>query len=68
MDISERGFDPLHDLPYDLEDWALVENGIDLALRDRSESLFSLGNGFIGVRGGFEESLMAKAWERHPFI
>lgn len=38
---------------YGGDGWSLEQIGINAALQDRSQSLFSLSNGFIGVRGGY---------------
>lgn len=38
-----------------LEDWALVEDGLDLGRLAQTESLFALSNGHAGVRGTLDE-------------
>ncbi|MGG6310857.1 glycoside hydrolase family 65 protein [Paenibacillus macerans] len=40
---------------YSHREWSLVEDAYDDKDNQRSESLFSLGNGYIGMRGQFEE-------------
>lgn len=40
---------------YPYRDWSLEEEAYDEANHQRSESLFALGNGYIGMRGNFEE-------------
>lgn len=37
--------------------WRLVVHGIDPALAGQDETLFSLGNGYLGLRGNHEEGL-----------
>ncbi|UOR02861.1 glycoside hydrolase family 65 protein [Leucobacter allii] len=37
--------------------WRLVVDGIDPALAGQDETLFSLGNGYLGMRGNHEEGL-----------
>lgn len=41
--------------PYAGDGWGLEENGMNTGLLERSQSLFSLSNGFIGVRGGYTD-------------
>ncbi|HET9689733.1 MAG TPA: glycosyl hydrolase family 65 protein [Acidimicrobiales bacterium] len=38
-----------------LEEWALVEHGLDLDRLAQTESLFALSNGHVGVRGDLDE-------------
>ncbi|MCU0476998.1 MAG: hypothetical protein MUC99_12995, partial [Anaerolineae bacterium] len=40
---------------YPVEDWAITETSHQPKHNKRSETLFALANGFIGVRGAFEE-------------
>ncbi len=41
---------------YLVEDpWKIIESGFDPTNSEVSESIFSVGNGFMGVRGNFEE-------------
>ena len=40
---------------YAVEPWAVVERGLDLAALARSESVFALSNGHIGLRGNLDE-------------
>lgn len=37
--------------------WRLVVQGVDPALTGQDETLFSLGNGYVGLRGNHEEGL-----------
>ncbi|WP_018506213.1 glycoside hydrolase family 65 protein [Parafrankia discariae] len=40
---------------YPIEAWSLTEHGLDLDDLARSESLFSLSNGHVGMRGNLDE-------------
>ncbi len=40
---------------YKLKDWKVIEEPFLRDLVPRSETLFSLGNGYLGLRGAFEE-------------
>ena len=40
---------------YKEDPWCIIEEGFDPAMQEASESLFSLGNGFMGQRANFEE-------------
>ncbi|GIP21162.1 glycoside hydrolase family 65 protein [Paenibacillus sp. J22TS3] len=40
---------------YPYEDWSLGEKAYDDQNNQRSESVFAIGNGYIGMRGNFEE-------------
>lgn len=44
------------DIYYKLDPWKVVEEGFDSNRNMASESVFSLGNEYMGVRGYFEES------------
>jgi kojibiose phosphorylase len=35
--------------------WLVVEDGFDPALATRYETLFTVGNGYLGTRGALEE-------------
>ncbi|PRI10815.1 glycoside hydrolase family 65 protein [Leucobacter massiliensis] len=50
---------PVKELRRDFGDdpWRLVVHGIDPALAGQDETLFSLANGFLGLRGNHEEGL-----------
>lgn len=41
---------------YPLDQWKIIENEFNQERIPASETIFSLGNGFIGLRGNFEES------------
>jgi alpha,alpha-trehalose phosphorylase len=40
---------------YPPDEWRLVETRYSAQYADRAETVFSLGNGFLGVRGSYEE-------------
>ena len=44
---------PLHIYPID--DWKLIEKKYDSSFLAQNETMFSIGNGYIGMRGNFEE-------------
>ncbi|MCW2839258.1 MAG: family 65 glycosyl hydrolase [Aeromicrobium sp.] len=50
---------PVHDFldrtRYPVDEWALVENHIDNDDLGTTETLFSVGNGYLGLRGNVEE-------------
>ena len=43
------------DVYYKLDPWKIIEEGFDPERNMVSESIFSLGNEYMGVRGYFEE-------------
>jgi maltose phosphorylase len=43
------------DIYYNIDPWNIIEEGFNPAYSQVSESVFSLGNEFMGVRGYFEE-------------
>jgi alpha,alpha-trehalose phosphorylase len=53
--VSKRGF-MTPDTP-DSENWQIVETELRLADAQLYETLFALGNGYLGLRGTFEEGL-----------
>ncbi len=48
---------PLPMSPFTGDDWTVEERDHDPARAAWAESVFALGNGFLGVRGGFEEAV-----------
>nr|WP_245252193.1 glycoside hydrolase family 65 protein [Paenibacillus sediminis] len=38
-----------------LNEWSIIEEGFDPHLHENSESIFSIGNGYMGQRANFEE-------------
>lgn len=40
---------------YAYNDWAIVEDAFDVETNLRDETIFAIGNGYIGMRGTFEE-------------
>src|SRR5271157_5643754 len=47
--------------PYD--EWEVIENEFKIENNDRNETIFSIGNGYIGFRGNFEEGLPGHSLE-----
>ncbi|MFC5640828.1 MULTISPECIES: glycoside hydrolase family 65 protein [Kitasatospora] len=41
--------------PFDVDPWGVIEHGLDLSAQARSESVFALSNGHIGLRGNLDE-------------
>ena len=44
---------------FDIHPWQVIENGLDRADMRYAESLLSLGNGYMGLRGNLEEDYSA---------
>ena len=42
---------------YPFEEWCITETEFNPEYNHRSESIFALGNGYMGMRGIFEEGL-----------
>ncbi|MFC5791515.1 glycoside hydrolase family 65 protein [Agromyces tardus] len=47
--------DPLNRSRFPIDEWALVENEFGLEDMGRTETLFAVGNGYLGLRGNVEE-------------
>ncbi|OUM41024.1 glycoside hydrolase family 65 protein [Arthrobacter sedimenti] len=47
--------DPLDRNHFLVDEWALVETEFDVSLQGRTETLFSVGNGYLGLRGNVDE-------------
>lgn len=47
--------DPLDRSHFPVDEWALREVGFDRAIQGRTETLFTVGNGYLGMRGNMEE-------------
>ena len=47
--------DPLDRFRFPIEEWALVETEYDTADLGVTETLFAVGNGYLGMRGNVEE-------------
>ncbi len=45
----------------ELNEWSIIENTFDPANQELSESIFSIGNGYIGQRANFEENYSGKS-------
>ncbi|MFD2881463.1 hypothetical protein ACFTAO_45235 [Paenibacillus rhizoplanae] len=46
---------------YPYREWSIEEEHYEDEYNQRSESVFALGNGYIGMRGNFEEGYHGKA-------
>jgi alpha,alpha-trehalose phosphorylase len=53
--------DPVDRSHFPVDEWALVEAEFDPALQGRNESLFCVGNGYLGLRGNLDEGRDAYA-------
>ncbi|TVQ21566.1 MAG: glycoside hydrolase family 65 protein [Spirochaetaceae bacterium] len=53
MSTEKPEHDNLHSFP--LDTWRIVENEFDPKQAGPSETVFALGNGYLGIRGTFEE-------------
>ncbi|MCL2541577.1 MAG: glycoside hydrolase family 65 protein [Nocardioidaceae bacterium] len=53
--------DPMDRTRFPADEWRLVETRFDAADLGTTESLFAVGNGYIGMRGNYEESRDAYA-------
>ncbi|MDO9395561.1 MAG: glycosyl hydrolase family 65 protein [Herbiconiux sp.] len=58
--------DPLDRSQFPLDEWALTEAEFHTATQGRTETLFAVGNGYLGLRGNFEEG--HKAYAEGTFI
>ncbi|GLK16489.1 glycoside hydrolase family 65 protein [Herbiconiux flava] len=58
--------DPLDRTQFPLDEWALTEAEFHTATQGRTETLFAVGNGYLGLRGNFEEG--HKAYAEGTFI
>jgi alpha,alpha-trehalose phosphorylase len=69
---SEHHADPVN--PFDVDPWALRESGLNLHLLARTESVFALSNGHVGLRGNLDEgephalpgTYLNSVYERRP--
>lgn len=60
--MRSSSLDLLSPHTWPIESWRLVERRYDPQLRGRAETLFALSNGYLGMRGNFEEG---RPSERH---
>jgi alpha,alpha-trehalose phosphorylase len=58
--------DPLDRSQFPLDEWALTEAEFHIDTQGRTETLFAVGNGYLGLRGNFEEG--HKAYAEGTFI
>ncbi|MUK02480.1 glycoside hydrolase family 65 protein [Vibrio cholerae] len=54
--------DPIDRSNMPIDEWALVETEFDAALQGRNETLFAVGNGYLGLRGNLDEGRDAHAY------
>lgn len=45
-----------------IDEWKIVEKNFNLEGSKKNETIFSIGNGYIGMRGNFEEGLKDKKY------
>lgn len=48
--------DPLDRNRFPIDDWALVETEFDPEIQGRTETIFTVGNGYLGMRGNVDEA------------
>ena len=53
---ADSGSDPLDRSRFPVDPWALTETRFDSSDLGVTESLFAVGNGYLGLRGNYEES------------
>ncbi|GAA2227254.1 glycoside hydrolase family 65 protein [Herbiconiux moechotypicola] len=53
--------DPIDRSQFPLDEWALTEAEFHTSTQGRTETLFAIGNGYLGLRGNFEEGHKAHA-------
>jgi maltose phosphorylase len=44
------------------DEWLIIEEGFHPEVNRESESIFSIGNGYMGQRANFEEQYSGEAW------
>nr|WP_139982485.1 glycosyl hydrolase family 65 protein [Nocardioides litoris] len=54
--VAPQAVDPLDRTRFPVEEWRLVETRFDPTDLGTTESIFSVGNGYLGLRGNYEES------------
>ncbi len=54
--VAPAAVDPLDRSRFPLHDWKLIETRFDASDLGVTESIFSVGNGYLGLRGNYEES------------
>jgi alpha,alpha-trehalose phosphorylase len=54
--VAPAAVDPLDRTRFPLDDWRLTETRFDASDLGVTESIFSVGNGYLGLRGNYEES------------
>ncbi len=51
---------------YDYSEWKISEHTFDIQYMNKSESLFTQGNGYMGIRGAYEEAYYGQ--QRNAFV
>jgi alpha,alpha-trehalose phosphorylase len=54
--VAPPAVDPLDRTRFPVDEWRLVETRFDASDIGTTESVFSVGNGYLGLRGNYEES------------
>ncbi len=54
--VAPPATDPLDRTRFPIDEWRLVETRFDASDLGTTESIFSVGNGYLGLRGNYEES------------
>ncbi|CAN5187945.1 glycosyl hydrolase family 65 protein [soil metagenome] len=54
--VAPAAVDPLDRSRFPIDEWRLVESRFDPTDLGVTESIFSVGNGYLGLRGNYEES------------
>ncbi|WP_323791480.1 glycoside hydrolase family 65 protein [Nocardioides sp.] len=54
--VAPEAIDPLDRSRFPIDEWKLVETRFDATDLGVTESIFSVGNGYLGLRGNYEES------------
>ncbi len=54
--VAPEAVDPLDRSRFPVDEWRLVETRFESADLGTTESVFSVGNGYLGLRGNYEES------------
>lgn len=52
----------------ELDPWRIIERGIETEHKKKHETIFSLGNGYLGLRGSFEEDKPDHTSDRGAYV
>jgi alpha,alpha-trehalose phosphorylase len=53
--LNDDAADPVDRNHFPVDEWALIESDFDAAHAGRNETLFTVGNGYLGMRGNLDE-------------